>query len=215
MFVTRQEHNASQVFAVIAPWLYITLRNTHLRPTLNLYPHWVPALRSQVWIRFQLLKGNSSFGRKIDLGQFCHFLVCCFVFFFLFLSKIGGRAENMYSQVSQHGINQSRHITFSKPRSPKQPEILQLSSSHSYSPDQGFSSPHVQDRALNPSFLEKLAASHSHHQVQPCLLPRIFLNIPQNDLSDLETTTTTLAAPDKVRISNVRERQGELGRQFP
>lgn len=78
MFVTRHEHNASQVFAVIAPWLYITLRNTHLRPTLNLYPL---ALRSQAWIHFQLLKGNSSFVRKIDLGQFSH-LFCVFFFSF-------------------------------------------------------------------------------------------------------------------------------------
>lgn len=80
MFVTRHEHNASQVFAVIAPWLYITLGNTHLRPTLNLYPHWALALRSQAWICFQLLKGNSSFVRKIDLGQFSHLVGFFFSF---------------------------------------------------------------------------------------------------------------------------------------
>lgn len=79
MFVTRHEHNASQVFAVIAPWLYITPRNTHLRPTLNLYPHWALALSSQAWICFQLLKGNSSFVRKIDLGRLSHLFL---VFFF-------------------------------------------------------------------------------------------------------------------------------------
>lgn len=90
MFVTRHEHNASQVFAVIAPWLYITLRNTHLRPTLNLYPHWALAFRSPAWICFQLLKGNSSFVRKIDLGQFAHLL---------FLSKIGVSAENVQPTV--------------------------------------------------------------------------------------------------------------------
>lgn len=32
MFVTRLEHNTSQAFVVIALWLYITPRNTHLRP---------------------------------------------------------------------------------------------------------------------------------------------------------------------------------------
>ena len=72
MFVTRHEHNASQALAVIAPRLYITLGNTHLRPMLDLYPLWALALRSPAWICFQLLKGNSSFVRKIDLGQFSH-----------------------------------------------------------------------------------------------------------------------------------------------
>lgn len=67
MCVTRHERDGSQVFAVIAPWLYISLGNTHVRPTLDLYPL---ARGSQAWTCFQLLKGNSSFVRKIDLGQF-------------------------------------------------------------------------------------------------------------------------------------------------
>lgn len=117
MFVTRHEHNASQVLAVITARLYITLRNTHLRPTLNLYPHWPLALGSQAWICFQLLKENSSFVRKIDLHQF---------------SRIGGSAENMHSQVSQRGINQFRHITFSEPHLQNNQRCS--SSSHSYSP---------------------------------------------------------------------------------
>lgn len=48
----------------------------------------------------------------------------------------------MYSQVSQHGTNQFKHVTFLEPQSPKR-EVLQLLSQLFTWPGWGFSSPHT------------------------------------------------------------------------
>lgn len=87
-----------------------------------------PAFKSQAWVCFQLLKGNS---RKIDLGQFSHL----FMFFFYFLR------QEAVQKTCTAWINQFKHTTFSEPQCPKQPEIVQLLSQLFTWPSWGFFSP--------------------------------------------------------------------------
>lgn len=116
-----------------------------------------PAFRSQAWICFQLLKGNS---RKIDLGQFSHLFMGSFFFFLLRQEAVQktciAKCPSLDKSVQLHHL--LRTTVYKTSRDSPAPltvihlDWLGLLFTHIY-----------KGRALNLIFLEKLEASHSHY----------------------------------------------------
>lgn len=116
-----------------------------------------PAFRSQAWICFQLLKGNS---RKIDLGQFSHLFMGVLFVFFLRQEAVQktctAKCPSLEKSVQTHHL--LRATVYKTTRdSPAPLTVIHLAWL-------GLLFTYIcKGRTLNPIFLEKLKASHSHH----------------------------------------------------